>query len=512
MATTSNNRIAKNTLFLYLRMLLVLVVSLYTTRVVLNTLGVEDYGIYNVVAGFVSMFSFLNATMINAVQRFYNFEKGSTAGHSISSVYSTSVLIQLIIVIILLVILETIGLWYINEKMVIPAERLYAANWVFQFAVLSLVVVVLQIPYSSAIMANEKMNFYALVSVADVFLKLLIVVLLPFVAIDKLIFYSSLILLISILDFFCYYLYAKKNFGCDLVLSRQFNKHLFKEMLSFSGWTVLDSIAYTFQGQGLNMLINLFAGPIVNAARGVAAQIQFALQGFSSNIVLAFKPQLTESFAKGELSRVKKLMYSQSKLSYIMLYIFSVPVIIEINYILQIWLKGTVPDYTIPFAILVLINMVVGSLNTPITQVAQAVGDIKYYQFFHSIIIALTLPMAWGALSLGADVVIVFWLCIVTTLLNQIISMILLKRIFEYSYIDYMKEVIIPCAIFTVVVPILPLLISKFFAPCFMRLITNCLLTLVVAVVAAPLGVLNSHEIEIVGKFIPKSIKRIYKK
>lgn len=343
--SSHNKRIAKNTLFLYLRMGLVLVVSLFSTRVVLQALDIEDYGINNVVSGFVTMFAFLNTSMSNGVQRFYNFSLGRKNGYSIKDVYNTALQIQAILAVTLLVPLETFGMWYIHTQMVIPIDRFAAAQWVFQFSVLSLVLLVLQIPYSAAIMAYEKMDYYAYLSIFDVLAKLGIAYIIKYTTFDKLILYGALNMLVSLICFFLYYGYAKSHFQ-DLKSDFIIRKQLFKPMLYFSGWNGFGSFAYMIKSQGLNMLLNVFFGPVVNAARGVSNMAMSAIQGFQSNIVIAFRPQLIQSYATGDNERVLKLFYNLSKVSFILLAMLSIPVIIEIEYILHLWLGDTIPDYT----------------------------------------------------------------------------------------------------------------------------------------------------------------------
>lgn len=333
--STSNKRIAKNTLFLYIRMVFVLLVSLYSTRAILNALGVVDYGIYNVVAGFVVMFAFLNSSMTNTVQRFFNFARGEENKDNLNKIYITSVQIQIALSFITVILLEVLGIWYINSKMIIPQERLTAALSVFQLSVCSLFMLIIQIPYSAAIVAHENMGYYAIVSMTDAILKLLIAITLPFVTYDKLIIYGIMMFLISVVNFLFYYIYAKRNFE-EIHYRHTFFKDQFKCMLTFSGWNVFGSFAYTMQGQGLNMLMNAFFGPVVNAARGVAYQVQSALSGFTENIAVAFKPQLVESYANQELTRVKNLMYSMSKLGFLMVFLLALPISLEINYILNL--------------------------------------------------------------------------------------------------------------------------------------------------------------------------------
>lgn len=506
----NNNRIAKNTLFLYIRLAFILIVSLYTTRVVLNALGVEDYGVYNVVAGFVSMFSFLNASMSTSTQRFYNYKKGAEGNAGMMEVFNTSITIQIVIMLGTLILLESFGLWYINYKMVIPADRLTAANWLFQFSVIHLLFVILQIPFAGAVIACEKMDYYALVGIVDVLLKLAIVLVLPYVEADKLIFYGSFMLLSGVVVFLMYAVFSRIKFEF-IRLRFSYNKALFKEMLSFTGWTVLDSVAYILKGQGLNVLLNAFCGPVVNAARGVAYQISNALSGFQANVVTAFKPQLIQSYAEKNQQRVKALMYSSSKISYVLLGAFSIPIIVEINYILDLWLKGTVPEYTIPFTIIVLINMTVSSLNTPLSVTVQATGKIRNYQIIRNVITLCVVPIAWVAMRMGADPIAVFIISFIITLIVHPVSMILLHREFPYSYREYCMKVLWPCLIFTVLAPIIPLVLKYFMAEGAVRLIVVTLVSVVISTSISYFVVFDQSEKRIVNTWVSNFFSKMKK-
>ena len=501
----SNNRIAKNTLFLYLRMAMVLVVSLITTRVLLHALGVEDYGVNNVVCGFVSMFSFLNTSMSNGVQRFYNFSLGKKNEYSVGDVYSISVIIQLMIALFLLIVLETLGTWYIYNIMNLPADRVNSAYWIFQFSVVSLVLLLFQIPYSAAIMAYERMDYYAYLSIFDVVAKLLISYSVKFASHDRLILYGALNLTVSIIAFFLYYIYAKRHFR-DLRFNSKIRKGLFKPMLSFSGWNIFGSFAYMIKGQGLNLLLNFFYGTIVNAARGVSNMVMSAIQGFQANIVVAFRPQLVQSYAEGNMDRVLRLFYSLSKISFILLAILSIPIIIEINYILCLWLGDDIPDYTVSFTVLALLNMIISSLNTPVSHVVHATGKMKEYQVGTSIMICSILPISWFCLKGGANPNVVYWISLFVTILNQIICNFLLKKVFDYSIKEYLKKVIVPCCLFFVLVPILPIMISMFIPSSFFRLVLTVALSAIMSLIVSYFIVLDKTEKNILVGFIRKSV------
>lgn len=504
-----NVLIAKNTIFLYIRLAFILFVSLYTTRTVLNVLGIEDYGVYNVVAGFVSLFSFLNASMSSCAQRFYNYNKGTDGEKGMMVVFNTSVIIQCIIMIISFVILETFGVWYINNKMVIPIERLIAANWLFQFSVINLILVIFQIPFVSAIIACEKMNYYSLVSIIDILLKLVLVLILPYVSYDKLIFYGSLTLIIGIFNFIMYTVYAKKKFDF-IKIFHGFNKELFKQMLSFTSWTILDTLAYILKGQGLNVLLNAFCGTIVNAARGIAYQISNALSGFQSNIIVAFKPQLIQSYAENKTNRTKELMYSSSKISFIFLATLIVPIIIDLDYILNLWLKGVVPEYTVTFTILVLIDMLLSSLNTPISVTVQATGKIRSYQIIRSLITLSILPISWFCIRLTAEPSIVFIISLVITVIVQPVSMVLLRKVFSYSYKEYSLKVLFPCLLYSVLVPIIPYYIKLFLPEGIVRLVIIIFVSIFVSISLSIILVLDKKEKSMIKTIIRNILHMLF--
>lgn len=499
--TADNKKIAKNTAFLYVRMFFVLVVSLYTSRVVLNTLGVSDYGVYNVVAGFVSMFGFLNATLSASMSRFFNFEGGQRGEEGVSDVYTAGFFIQIFLSVIILIILETFGLWYINNVMVVPIDRIYAANVLFQYSIFSMILVVMEIPYTSAIMSYERMDFYALVSIIDVILKLLIVLFLPYFSFDKLIIYATLTLIITVTDFLLYFIYAKRQFSA-IKLNKSINKSLFKSFLSFSGWNLVGTFAFMLKGQGLNMILNAFFGTIVNAARGVAYQVNSAVFAFSGNISTAFRPQIVDAYSKQENSRVANLFYTQSKVCYSLILVLVVPIIIEIDYVLHLWLGNAVPENANIFTSLVLIDMLICTLNTPVTQVTFSTGNIKAYQICSSAVNLLLLPICYLFLKLGYNANSVFVITIVFSIINQIVCLLCMRKVFAYGVSDYLCSVVFPLSVVTVILPILPYIIYHNLEQSFIRLVFVCVSDVVVAAAILPFATLTKDERNAVKKLI----------
>ncbi len=478
--------------------------NLYITRVVLNVLGASDFGLYNVVCGFVAMFGFLNTSMINGIQRFYNYELGKNGESSIVKVYNTSVLIQFALTIFVVLLAESFGLWYINNQMILPTDRLDAANCIFQFSVISLVFVIMQVPYSAAIMAYERMDYYAIVSIVEIVLKVIIIFILPYVTGDHLIVYAISMMCVTIVGFILYFAYCRIKFP-HLILERKFNKIQFKSMISFSGWNTLGSFAYLLKGQGTNVLINAFFGTVVNAANGIAAQISSAIQAFSANLLVAFKPQLTQAYAEGNYLRTEQLMFSMSKISYILMSFLSVPIIVEIDYILEIWLGNDVPEYSNRFAVLTIVSMMIGMFNTPVTQVVHAIGKMKRYQITTSVIIGSILPISYIFFKLGFEASAIYIVTIVITIINQLFCLIVLYSIFKFNTVMYIRNVILPCIIITVVTISISLLVTSLMSPSIFRVLIVFVVNLIITAVIAYMMLSQKEKVvarEYIGKYI----------
>lgn len=401
MATTAENnkRIAKNTLLLYFRMILIIIVGLYTSRVVLNTLGVSDYGIYNVVGGIVAMLAFLNSAMVAASQRFISFELGTGNMEKLKKVFCTSVSIHIVLAFIILLIAETLGLWFVNTHLNIPPERMEAANWVYQCSILTLLVTIVSVPYNSCIVAHEHMKAFAYVSIVEAVLKLLIVYLLLLGNFDKLIFYAILVVAVALIIRIIYGIYCKRNFE-ECTYRFVFDKQLFKEMFAFAGWSIIGNFGFAFKDQGSNVILNLFFGTAVNAARGIALQVNGIISNFSNNFTMALNPQITKQYAAGDVEASVKLVYAGCRYSFYLLLLIAVPVMINIDYLLQLWL-GTVPEYTSQFLMLALIAALIDVMARPLVTALQATGRIKIFQIVICIVVLCELPLAYVILHYG---------------------------------------------------------------------------------------------------------------
>ena len=506
----NNSRIARNTVFLYIRMFFAMVVALYTSRVLLRVLGVEDFGVNNVVAGFVSMFAFLNTSLTGAIQRYYNYEKGARGAQGVSQVYMTSLLIQLTMAGIVLFLLEAFGVWYLNNVMVIPEGRLFAANVLFQASSLSLFFLILSIPFSAAIVSFEHMDFFAIVGVLDVILKLIIVLVLPYVGNDKLITYSCLLLIVSIANFLLYFIYAKRHFR-ELRFIGARDKGLLKSMIVFSGWNFFGTFSSVVYRQGVNLLLNFFFGPIVNAARGISASVSSAISGFSSNIVMAFRPQMVESYAKENYSRTKSIMFTESKLCYLMLLLLIVPIVCEVNYLLHIWLGKEIPQYSGIFTILVLVNSQMATLYVPFTQVIHASGVMKKFQLITGCISCMIIPLGWVAFKFGLPPVSIFVVALFLALATHIACCIIVKQVFDYDIRYYISSVIIPLVITTIIAPIIPLLLHFLIPESFYRLVFVGSSSTIIIIGCSLFLVLNAEEkaflISIIQKWKSRRVK-----
>lgn len=443
--TTSNKRIAKNSIFLSIRMVFVMCVSLYTSRVILQTLGVEDFGVYNVVCGFVSMFAFLNTSMSNGIQRFFNYEYGRNGTEGANKVYVTSLLIQLLLGVIIIILTESFGIWYLHNKMVVPDGRLYAAEWIFQFSMINFLLIIMQVPYSAAIMAHEKMDFYAIVSILDAVLKLVMVLLLPYINYDKLIMFGLMTLAISIFNFTICFVYCKRNFSEIRIVKKKekTDKKLLGSMLGFSGWNIFGSFSNMMRDQGVNLIINLFYGPVVNAARGVAVQIHSAVTNLISSILTPVRPQVVQSYAKNELDRSMRLTFSITKFSLCFLMLLAIPIGVEIDFILHLWL-GVVPEHAQAFCIIILatdaILIPMGALAT----LVHASGKMMKYQLIGSTVKILSVPIAYFMLKFGYAPEWAFIMVLVFDLLGFIVGMFIIKTLMPFSIRAYTRFVILP--------------------------------------------------------------------
>lgn len=478
MDTTANNRrIAKNTLLLYFRMIFMMLVSLYTSRVVLDTLGVEDYGIYNVVGGVVAMFGFINGAMSTSTQRYLTFELGRGDAACLRRVFCTSLFIHALISLLVVILAETAGLWFFYHKMVIPAARMDAAMWVYQFSILATVVMIMSVPYNASIIAHERMSAFAYISVLEVVLKLLVVYLLQIGSWDKLALYAVLIFVVQLGIRALYGMYCSRHFD-ETRFRRLWDKTLFREMLGFAGWNLWGNCAGVAFTQGVNLLLNMFFGPVVNAARGISVQVQAAISQFSINFQTAMNPQITKSYAVHDYDYMHSLIFRSSKFTFYLLLLLSLPVMLETDSILRLWL-GTVPEHTVTFIRLMLCVTIIDSVANPLMISASATGRVRLYQGVVGGILLCILPLSYLVLKLGGHPTSVFVVHLCVCIVVFIVRLYIIRPMIRLSLRNYCRRVVVPCLSVALLAVILPLVLRILLPegiPAFLAVCLICLL------------------------------------
>jgi len=490
---SKSSRIAKNTMYLYFRSLFVLFISLYTSRVVLRELGVVDYGVFNVVGGFIAMLGFLKSNMHATYQRYFNVEMGRGNYAGVKDMFRSTLAVQLILAIVIIVLAESVGLWFLYNKLVIPAERMDAAFWVFQSAVVSFLFTVLSGPFGAAITAYERMGAFAVISIVDAVLRLGIVLLLEYIHHDKLITYAFLLLLISLLNILFYVTYCKRRIPV-VTIGLNWNSENLRSMFSFSGWSLMGLLAQTLKSQGINIVLNLFFGPVVNAARGISYQISSAVNQFIHSFQTSFRPQLTKSYASGDYDYMKQLYYSATKISYYLIFTLSLPIILETPYILHLWLGENVPDYTVVFTRLVLLIAFVGTFSNPTSCIVFATGRIKWFSIIVSGMNLLILPIAYLFLWLGYGPVSAFVVSLVMTILVQLTRIIVTSRMTVLSLTDYFRHVIMPTCTYSLLTPCMAFAVVFLMPQSIARLVLTCVLSIISSLLFAWLVGLSRQE------------------
>lgn len=504
-----SKRIVKNTLLLYVRMLVTMAVGLFTSRVILNSLGVSDFGIYNVVGGFVGMFTLISGSLSSAIGRFITFEIGKGNTEKLKIIFSTSINIQIIFIILIVIAAELFGVWFLNEKMVIPEERLYAANWVFQISLVCLALDMLSIPYNACIIAHERMSAFASISIYEVITKLLIAWLVVISPIDRLIFYSILMSIVSLSIRMIYGYYCSKNFTeCKYRLVM--DKKLLKEMFSFAGWNFIGTSSAMLREQGGNLIINLFCGPTVNAARAIALQVNNAVSRFYSNFMMAVGPQITKSYASKDYEYMTKLIHQSARYSFFLLFFLSLPIMINIGYILQIWLH-TVPEHTSNFVILVMVFTMCESLSNPLITVMLATGRIRNYQIVVGGLQMLNLPISYILLRFECipETVLIVAICLSLTCL--LARLIMLRKMINLSPILYFSKVIFPAIKVLFTASIIPILISQKMSDNFIFFLINCIVACICSTMAIYFIGCNANERHMISNKIQALSKRLHK-
>lgn len=509
-SVANSKRVAKNTIFLYIRMLLVMAVSIYTSRVVLATLGVSDYGIYNVVGGVVGFLGFLNSSMANAVQRFLSFELGKGEKGETNRVFCSAVVAHVIISIVVVIALELVGPWFISTKMSIPADRMDVAEWVFQCSVFTVLFSFVQVPYNAIIIAKEKMGIYAYVSIIEVLAKLGIVYLLVVIPFDKLSMYAILQMVVTIAILMIYRVYCIKKFEeAHFHFIKDFRK--LKEIVSFAGWNLIGEFSWAVTNQGTSIILNMFCGPVVNAAQGVSNQVNSAVSRFIANFQTALNPQIIKSYSASQFKDMVKLVSRGSRMSFFLLLFLSLPLIYEMDYILNLWLVE-VPKYATIFCQLTLICSLVMIITNLLVQVIRATGNIRNYQFSTALFSLATFPLAYYALKVGMTPAIVVVIMIFVQIVVGTMRLYFVKKQVSYPIKDFITKDVRLMLTVCVLSCIVPSIIVLFFPSSFVRFVLNILLSCTcIAILSGYIGLTKEERnkaVTIIRNHIPHSLGR----
>ena len=465
----NNKRIAKNTIFLYFRMLFLLGVGLFTSRVVLSSLGAQDYGIYNVVGGFISMFTIFNAGLTSATQRFITFDLGKGNLKELRDTFSTCVIIYMMIGLVILVVAEVGGVWFLENKLTIPTDRLYAARWVFQLSLITLIIGLVSTPYNALIVSYERMGAFAWISIYEALAKLAVAYQIYVTSYDKLIVYAVMLCIVQLSVRIIYNVYCNRNFKESKVIFN-FNWAKIKKIYGFTGWAMFGGLASIGFTQGLNVLLNMFFNPVVNAARGVAVQVQNIINGFVLNFQTALNPQIIKSYAKGDTSYMFKLIFASSKFSFLLLFVMSLPVMLEAETLLGLWLKE-VPQYTPLFFRLIIITTMIDGISNPFMRAVDATGNIKKYQIIVGGILLMIVPVSYVVLRLGGAPYSVFIVHICMSFLAFLMRLYLVRKLINYSIMMYWKNVLSRLIVVVIISVVFSLFVRAKMEPSLIRLI-----------------------------------------
>ena len=489
----NNKRIAKNTIALYFRTFITMLVGLYTGRVMLQALGVDDFGINNVVAGIVTMSSLITGTMSQAISRYITFTLGRGDKDGLRKMFSTSINAQIVMSIIAVIVLEILGIWFLNYEASIPSGRMEAAHWVFQCSLLTLVIGLISSPYNALLVAHERLGIYAYASIVEVSLKLAVVFLIISYEGDRLILLALLNVLVGLVMRIFYGWYCGKHFEEAHYNIRIFDKGLIKELTVFSGWNLLNNGAWIFATQGVNMLVNVFFGVAYNAARGIAQQVNSAIQSFVGNFTMAFSPQITKTYAAGDKEYAIRLGNRGTKFSWLMMYVFIVPVCCEAETLLKLWL-GQVPEWSVLFLRFAMFESLAVSSGQNLFRLIQADGHVKKYTIHAAITAGMIFPLSWLSYYLGAPVWTAYIIFIIDFMFLNVVRFFDLKKLMLFSVRQFMREVIIPCLLVSVTSFIIPLAVCYYMENGIIRFIINVPLSILWTLVCCIVFGLTSNE------------------
>ena len=460
LTSENNKRIAKNTMMLYFRMFITMAVGLFTSRILLQALGVVDYGIYNVVGGFVAMFTMISGSLSSAISRYITYELGRGDMNTLKCVFSTSILVQIGLSVLVVFVAETLGLWFLYNKMVIPVERLDAAFWVFQLSILSFVINLLSVPYNSSIISHEKMDAFAYISIYEVICKLLICFAVIHSPIDRLVYYAILLFCVGVSVRFIYAWYCKKHFE-ECTYKFIYDKRLLMSMFKFAGWNFIGSAGWVLRSEGGTILFNLFGGPAVNAANGIASALSGAVTGFVTNFTAAFNPQITKDYAAQKFTELNRVLLYGSKISFFMLFFIGLPVMLNTHFILRVWL-GNVPEHSAELVRLIILFTLSETISTPLITAKLATGNIKNYQLIVGSVQLLSLPLAYTVLKNGAPVESIYISYLIVSFGCLVVRLLMLRGdIPQFSTRRFAFDVVLNVWVVAAISAVIPYLIYK---------------------------------------------------
>lgn len=456
---SSAKKIATNTIVMYVRMLFLIVISFVSSRYLLKTLGIEDYGIYSVVGSVVATFVSLKSLFSESIQRFLNYEKGKESLQRQEMIYTISVIIHILLAVVFVILVEVVGIWLINNKLVIPVEKLHTALFVFHYSVLAMVLGILSIPYDALVIANEKMTFYAIVSIFDGALKLVVIMLIPFLPFEYLKTYAVLIAVIHLITLVWMYIYCKQKFP-ECKLSKEKDNKLIRDIFSLSGWNFFGNLSFSLLHEGINFLLNTFGGLVLNAARSIAYQVRGMAVQFNNNTLVAVRPSIMQSAAVSSNEQLYEKILLVSRISFFSILVIVVPIIVYCDKLLSIWLVE-VPEHTALFTQFVLLSITIRSLHEPLNMLYMSLGKIKKMMIIETIIMIVTLLVSYINLKLGASITSVFVLMILMELIIILLLVRNAKSEFQLSFTQYMKKVLLPMT--KVVLILMPLVLLGLF-------------------------------------------------
>jgi O-antigen/teichoic acid export membrane protein len=502
--TAPSTRIAKNTLLLYFRLIIVMLISLYTVRVVLDTLGTEDYGIYNVVAGIVTMFGFLSGTMSLATQRFLSLEMGKGDSERLKLTFSASIIIYLIITAIVVIMSETAGLWFLNHKMTISPERMNAAQWIYQFSIVSFVFTLLATPYSAVVLAHEDMHIYAILSIIKSLLDLGIAFALQFIAWDKLKLYGTLLSIIPFVHFFIYKTICQYKYN-ECRGRPVFSGNILKEMIVYNGWMLFGPFSGVFKLQITNILLNQFFSPGIVVVRSIAVQVNNAVSSFLAGFNMALRPSMIKNYAAGENDKLLLQIFLGTKGNFFLMYVFMLPIMLEMPMVLSLWLKN-VPEHTVLFTRLILLETLIDALAYPMNTAIMAGSRIKLYELLGEGILLLNFPLSLLALMLGKPAVSVMIIAIIVRFVAFILRFFIIKQTIDFPIILFLKNVLLPVCIAAATAAVFPVLIHFSIRQGFFRLFFSTGLSVASVCGSMYFAGINKLERGILNKIVRKKL------